>query len=360
MLSEILFFVLGLVALLAGAEALVHGASRIAASLGLSPLVIGLTIVAFGTSAPEVAVSVGAVLHGANDIAIGNVVGSNIFNVLMILGASALVTPLVVHTQLIRQEVPIMIGASLLLLVMILNGHLSRLDAALLLGLLIVYVVFLVRQSRAQTSESQEIYAEAVEDHHKWDRHWSVQLMLILAGLGMLVVGSSWLVDSSVAFARAFGVSDLVIGLTIIAAGTSMPELATSIVAAMRGERDIAIGNVVGSNTFNILGCLGLAGLVSADGLPISAPLLSFDIWVMAAVALACLPVFIVGRQIGRAKALLFVGYYVAYIAYLILDAHGHDALPQYSAIMMGFVLPLTIVTLIAMLVRHQNAAALD
>jgi cation:H+ antiporter len=359
MIAEVGFFVLGLAALLLGAELLVRGASQVAATLGLSPLVIGLTIVAFGTSAPELAISVGAALHGANDIAVGNVVGSNIFNVLLILGVSALITPLVVNTQLIRQEVPIMLGASLLLLVMVLNGHLSRIDCAVLLGLLAAYVVFLVRQSRAQNSEaSNEHYAQAVEGRYHWSRHWAVQLTLIVGGLALLVAGSNWLVDSSVAFARAFGVSDLVIGLTIIAAGTSMPELATSIVAAIRGERDIAIGNVVGSNTFNILGCLGAAGLVSADGLPIAAPLMSFDIWVMAAVALSCLPVFIAGREIGRAKGLMFVGYYAAYLTYLILDAHGHDALPQFSAIMLGFVLPLTIVTLIAMLVRHQNNAA--
>jgi len=360
MFSEALFFVLGLAALVGGAEALVHGASRIALSLGLSPLVIGLTIVAFGTSAPEVAVSVGAVLHGSNDIAIGNVVGSNIFNVLVILGVSALIMPLVVHSQLIRQEVPIMIGASLLLLLMMLDSRVSIGESAVLIALLIVYTVFLVIQSRAETRATKDEYAEAIDDQHRWDRHWAVQLMLILAGLGMLIVGSSWLVDSSVAFARAFGVSDLVIGLTIIAAGTSMPELATSILAAMRGQRDIAIGNVVGSNTFNILGCLGISGLVGADGLVVSAPVLNFDIWVMVAVALACLPVFIVGREIGRAKAAMFVGYYVAYVAYLVLDAHSHEALPQYSAIMLGFVLPLTVVTLIAMLVHDQNKSAAD
>lgn len=253
-----------------------------------------------------------------------------------------------------------MIGASLVLLVMMLDGRLSVLDSAILLGLLIVYTAFLVIQSRAETRETQDEYAEAIDDHHRWDRHWAVQLMLIFGGLGLLIIGSDWLVDSSVAFARALGVSDLVIGLTIIAAGTSMPELATSILAAIRGERDIAIGNVVGSNTFNIFGCLGVSGLVGANGLAVSAPVLSFDIWVMVAVALACLPVFIVGREIGRAKGLLFIGYYIAYVAYLILDAHSHDALPQYSAIMIGFVLPLTVVTLIAMLVRHQNAAASD
>ena len=355
MLTHALFFVLGLVALVAGAEALVRGASKIALSLGISPLVVGLTIVAVGTSSPEVAVSVGAVINGSTDIAVGNVVGSNIFNVLLILGVSALIAPLVVHSQLIRQEVPIMIGASLLLVVTILDGRLGRLDAALLVVLLAAYMAFLVLQSRAESAEIRDEYAESVCRRGEWDSHWAVQALLIVVGLGLLVLGSDWLVDSSVAFARALGVSDLVIGLTIIAAGTSMPELAASIMAAVRGERDIAVGNVIGSNTFNILGCLGISGLVSRDGLSIAPAVLNFDLWVMVAVAVACLPVFIAGREIGRRKGLLFVGYYVAYVAYLILGAQDHDALDEYSAIMIGFVLPITIVTLVAMLIRNQT-----
>jgi cation:H+ antiporter len=355
MLNQVLFFVLGLAALVAGAEALVRGASKIALSLGVSSLVVGLTIVAFGTSAPEVAVSVGAALHGNNDIAVGNVVGSNIFNVLFILGASALIAPLVVHSQLIRQEVPIMIGASLLLLVVVLDGSLGRADAGLLLALLIGYTVFLIRQSRAETKEIRDEYDAGVSRPAGWDSHWAVQVLLIAVGLGLLVLGSNWLVDASVAFARAFGVSDLVIGLTIIAAGTSMPEVATSITAAVRGERDIAVGNVIGSNTFNILGCLGVSGLVSGNGLAIAPAVMNFDIWVMLAVAIACLPIFVAGREIGRGKGLLFLAYYVAYVAYLVLDARGHDLLPKFSAIMLGFVLPITIVTLVAMLIRNQS-----
>ncbi len=357
MLQYALLFVAGLAALLAGAEALVRGASRIALSLGLSPLVVGLTIVAFGTSAPEVAVSVGAVVRGTTDIAVGNVIGSNIFNILMIVGLSALAVPLAVHMQLIRQEVPIMIGASLLLLVMMLDGRLSHIDAAVLLALLVAYVMFLVRQSRAQAYEATDVYAVAVK-RRGWDRSVPVQLALIVGGMGLLVVGSKWLVDASVGFAHAFGVSDLVIGLTIIAAGTSMPELATAILAARRGEPDISIGNAVGSSTFNILGCLGISGLAGRTGLTIPAPAMNFDIWVMCAVAFACLPVFIAGRRIGRLKGLLFVAYYVAYVAYLILDAQSHDLLPQYSAIMISFVLPMTIITLIAMLVRDQQNPA--
>jgi cation:H+ antiporter len=354
MLTHAIFFVLGLLALVAGAEALVRGASKIALSLGVSSLVVGLTIVAFGTSAPEVAVSVGAALSGATDIAVGNVVGSNIFNVLFILGASALIAPLVVHSQIIRQEVPIMIGASLLLLVVVLDGRLGAWDSALFLALLAVYTFFLIRQSRAETKEIRDEYDGAVRREGGWDSHWAVQIGLIVVGLALLVLGSNWLVDAAVAFARAFGVSDLVIGLTIIAAGTSMPEVATSITAAIRGERDIAVGNVVGSNTFNILGCLGVSGLAGGQGLGIAPAVMNFDIWVMLAVALACLPVFVAGREIGRGKGALFLAYYAAYVAYLILDASGHDLLPKFSAVMIGFVLPITIVTLVAMLVKDQ------
>jgi cation:H+ antiporter len=354
----LLMFVAGLALLVLGANLLVRGASKLALSFGISPLVVGLTIVAFGTSAPEVAVSVGAVLNGQTDIAIGNVVGSNIFNVLFILGASALIAPLVVHIQLIRQEVPIMIGASLLLLALSLDGKLSALDCALLFGLLIAYTVFLVVQSRRETQAAQDEYAQENQPAAPgdWDSKMPAQLALIAAGLAALVFGSEWLVTASIAFAKALGVSDLVIGLTIVAAGTSMPEVATSITAAIKGERDIAVGNVVGSNTFNILGCLGLSGIVSGDlGLVIAPSLLSFDIWVMIAVALACLPVFVTGREIARWEGGVFLAYYAAYVAYLILAAQQHDALPAYSAAMMSFVIPITIITFVVLLLRKPT-----
>ncbi len=358
-MNNALMFVGGLVLLVAGANALVRGASKLALAFGISPLVVGLTIVAFGTSAPEVAVSVGAVLDGRTDIAIGNVVGSNIFNVLFILGASALITPLVVNIQLIRQEVPIMLGASLLLLALGFDGKLSLLDGALLFALLVAYTVFLVVQSRRETQAARDEYAAEVKPAAPgaWDDKLVAQLLLIGGGLAALVVGSELLVDAAVSFAKAMGVSDLVIGLTIVAAGTSMPEVATSITAALKGERDIAVGNVVGSNTFNILGCLGLSGLVSGNhGLVMAPSLLAFDMWVMIAVALACLPVFISGREIARWEGGLFLGGYAAYVAYLILAAQQHDALPVFSGAMLSFVLPLVAITLVATFVRSRSS----
>jgi cation:H+ antiporter len=351
-MTTLLFFIFGLLALVAGAELLVRGASKLAISFGISPLVVGLTVVAFGTSAPEMAVSVQAVLSGQIDIALGNVVGSNIFNVLFILGLSALIIPLLVARQLIRQEVPIMIGASLLLFALAWDGRLSRYDAALMFGLMLAYTVFLIwqsrRESKALAAESTaESSTEIASGKRTWDSHWGVQVLLIAAGLALLVLGADWLVTAAITFAKQLGVSELVIGLTIVAAGTSMPEVATSIVAALRGERDIAVGNVVGSNTFNILGVLGLSGMVSPEGLSVAQSLLSFDMPVMIAVALACLPVFFTGNLIARWEGGVFLAYYAAYTTYLLLAAQQHDALSTFGVAMSTVVLPLTALTLI-------------
>lgn len=354
MLQQVLMFLAGLAVLVVGADVLVRGASRLAVSFGVSPLVVGLTVVAFGTSAPEMAVSVGSALAGSPDLAIGNVVGSNIANVLLILGISALITPLLVDEQIIRQEIPIMIGASALLVVMALDGNIGLLESIALFGLVIAYTVFLVVQSRRASKAVQDEFETEIPTS-TWDRHWAVQVGLIVGGLVMLVVGADWLVDSAVAFARAFGVSDLVIGLTVVAVGTSMPEIATSIVAAIRGQRDIAVGNVVGSNVFNLLAVLGAAGIASGAGLPVSEAARNFDLWVMLAVAFACLPIMITGREIARWEGVIFLAYYAAYTAWLVLQAQQHASLPAFSGIMLGYVLPLTVITLVVSLVRQQG-----
>ena len=352
-------FFLGLIALVAGAQVLVRGASRLALSFGISPLVVGLTVVAFGTSAPELAVSVRSAWGGQVDIALGNVVGSNIFNVLFILGLSALFAPLVVAPQLIRQEVPIMLGASLLLFVLAINGGINRLEGALLFGLLIAYTVFLIRQSRRESRATQDEYAQGlspepdVPNAATWDRHWSVQLALIAGGLVLLILGANWLVDAAVTFARVLGLSEVVIGLTIVAIGTSLPEVATSLVATLRGERDIAVGNVIGSNTFNILGVLGVSSLLAPDALPVGQAMLNFDLPVMIAVAVACLPIFFTGHLISRWEGALFLFYYAAYTAYLLLAAQQHHATAAYGSVMMSFVLPLTAVTLVVIAWRE-------
>ena len=349
----LLMFFLGLGALVLGAELLVRGASRLAATLGVSPLVIGLTVVAYGTSTPEVAVSVNAVLSGNTDLAVGNVVGSNIFNILFILGVSALITPLVVNAQIIRQEIPVLIFASLLLLALSANGRIGFLEAGILLVALAAYTVFLILQSRKETQATRDEYAASNPQESKWDKPVWVQILLILAGLGLLVQGSEWLVDSAVIFAKQLGVSDIVVGLTILAAGTSMPEVATSIMAAIKKERDIAVGNVVGSNTFNILGGLGITGVMAPAGITVPASVMNFDLWVMVAVSFACIPVFLSGREIARWEGGVFFGYYLAYVSYLILASQEHDALGAFSTMMMLFVIPLTVITLVVMMIRR-------
>jgi cation:H+ antiporter len=358
MLSAIFFFVAGLALLVLGANALVSGASKLALSFGLSPLVVGLTIVAFGTSAPEMAVSTGAVLSGQSDVAVGNVVGSNIFNVLVILGLSALIVPLSVHVQVIRQEMPIMIGAAMLFMAFALDGQITFIEGAILLALLMAYTAFLVIQARrSPPGEAADYDAELKQPGAAgWMSKWYVQVWFVVAGLIMLVLGANWLVESATIFARALGMSELVIGLTIVAAGTSLPEVAASLTAALKGERDMAVGNVVGSNVFNILGCVGLGGLASgAAGLPIADSVLNFDLWVMLAAFVACLPVFISGREIARWEGALFLGYYVAYVAYLVLSAQAHAVLPAFSSVMLSFVLPITIITLVVVSIRQTK-----
>ncbi len=345
---NVLMFALGLAALVAGAQLLVRGASSLALSFGVSPLVLGLTVVAYGTSAPELAVSVRSAWGGQVDIALGNVVGSNIFNVLFILGVSAVIAPLVVAPQVVRQEVPIMLGASVLGFVLALDGGLGRADGALLFGLLLAYTAFLIRQGRAAGAPPVAVPSPAgsAPEAAVRRRHWSLQVPWIGAGLLLLVLGANWLVDAALGFARAMGLSEAVIGLTIVAAGTSLPEVATSVVATLRGERDIAVGNVIGSNTFNLLGVLGVSSLVAPLALPVAPAMISFDLPVMIAVAFACLPIFFSGQAIARWEGLLFLAYYVAYTAFLLLAAQQHDALSTYGTVLLAFALPLTTVTL--------------
>ncbi|MDR0703316.1 MAG: calcium/sodium antiporter [Azoarcus sp.] len=352
MLNNALFFTLGLAALIAGAELLVRGASKLAAAFGISPLVIGLTVVAFGTSAPELAVSVGAALGDAPDIALGNVIGSNIANVLLILGLSALIIPLAVQSQIIRQEIPIMIGASLLLLTFALDGSLDRFEGLALFTALVAYTFFLVRQSRAATQAEQAELASDIPDA-PWASGRPVQIALIAGGLALLMLGADWLVDAAVNVARSLGVSDLTIGLTVVAVGTSLPELATSAVAALRGERDIAVGNIIGSNIFNICAVLGITGLIAPNGIPVSDIARAADLWIMAAAALVCLPVILTGREISRWEGGLFLAYYAAYTVWLILTARQSAQTPVFANIILGYALPATIIFLVVDTVRH-------
>ncbi|MCA9658967.1 MAG: calcium/sodium antiporter [Myxococcales bacterium] len=348
--TTIILFIIGLALLLVGADVMIRGASAIAARLGISPLLVGLTIVSLGTSAPEVAVSVTSAYQGEADMALGNVLGSNIFNILAILGASALVAPLVVQRQLIRFDVPIMILAALATYLMAFDGALGRVDGILLLAGLAIYTFLLIRISRRSADAPPP---EVPEGGPRWTQRLSVQLLMIGSGLGLLVLGSRWLVDGAIVFARMLGVSELVIGLTIIAVGTSLPELATSIIAVAKGERDIAVGNAIGSNILNLLLVLGLTSVVSPTGVPVAGEALSFDIPVMLAVCVACLPSFITGSKISRWEGAFFVGYYIAYTVFLVLSSAHHSSLGFFSRMMLWFVIPLTVAVFLFTLIQE-------
>jgi len=355
-LMSLLLIAAGLGLLIAGGEILVRGASGLAAAAGISRLVIGLTIVAFGTSAPEMLVSVYASVTGKPDIAVANVVGSNIFNVLFILGACAVLRPLIVASRLIRIDVPVMIAVSLLFLILSIDGTLGYWDGFLLFGGAIVYSVIILRQGRRDEALNQQAPGLAGTEGRPGPRSRGLNFVLIIAGLGLLVLGARWLVDGASVLARAFGISDVIIGLTIVAAGTSLPEVAASVVATIRGERDIAIGNVIGSSIFNILGILGVSSLVATPRLSVPASIVDFDLPVMIAVAFACLPLFFTGRELKRWEGLVFLGYYVAYIAYLVMASSQHDALPLFSRTMMGFVAPITVLTVLVAAAREWRS----
>lgn len=501
MLTLILFLI-GIGLLIGGAELLVRGASKLAIAVGIAPLVVGLTVVAFGTSSPELAVLLQASFAGKSDIAIGNVVGSNICNVLIVLGLSSLVTPMIVSNQLIRFDVPIMIGISVILMLMSQDGTVGQIDGIILFAGIIAYTFWVVRKSlrgntepvrvvvsfehgksrwssEQQTSfiqtlarlanvspdvlhvfpgsatsaevvmempqsvsiimrekyrqqpdlkpfhiqhvdvpkmnklymhingdvqpftpekqaKLQTIVGRAVNinphlirvhpldpdvanltlemprdkahmleklcdsrdaslqelgcmkiEHHKLS--WFANLLMVVGGLALLVLGARWLVDGAVAFARMLGVSELIIGLTIVAVGTSLPEIATSIIAGLRGERDIVVGNVVGSNIFNILLVLGLCSIIAP--IDVSPTALAVDMPVMVLVAAICFPIFYTGKLVSRWEGGLFVGYYVAYTLYLIIDSAYAQAMPLFRTSMTIF-LPLTLGIVFILMLR--------
>lgn len=308
----------GLVLLVIGADLLVKGAARLAANFGVPALVIGLTVVAFGTSAPELAVSVKAAFSGQAELAIANAVGSNIFNVLFILGVAAVVSPLIISKQLIRQDVPIMVVVSIVAMVMTLNGNINKWEAGILALGLLAYTAFLFFQGKKKGADVSD---EEVEEMLKVPVPAWKNILMVVGGLALLVWGARWLVQSAVEIATAWGVNEAVIGLTIVAAGTSLPEVVTSVVATIKGQRDIAVGNVVGSNIFNILCVLGLSGLVSPTPLLAGEQLATIDIPVMVGVAVLCVPLFFIGAILHRIEGLLFLVLYVAYVWYLVAMA---------------------------------------
>lgn len=322
MLNEIVWCVVGLALLVVGAELVVRSGTALAGRLGVSPLIIGLTFVAIGTSAPELAVGVDAAIRGNGALAVGNIAGTNVVNILLILGLSAAIRPIKLRLQTLKLELPAIVLASLLLLVLSLDGRLTRTDGALLVFAGVVFTALVVRVARHESlrikTEFNEEYGAATAGT---PRGAAVRDLLVLCGgLATIVLGADVLVDAAVTLARLWHVSDAFIGLTIVAIGTSAPELVTTVVSTMRNNRDIAIGNLIGSSVYNIVFILGLTCLIPSQGIPVGAKLVWVDIPVMTVVGLACVPIFLSGHRISRREGALFVASYLVYLAYLIID----------------------------------------
>jgi cation:H+ antiporter len=357
---DLITFVLlgmGFVLLLLGADLLVRGASNLALTLGMSPLIIGLTIVAFGTSAPELAINLRSALTGQPELAIGNVIGSNILNILLLLGIAAIIAPIKISHRLIKLDLPVMIGASFLFLGLALDNTLGRWDGLLLLSGIIFYTWFSIRQSSPKVQEIPTDSISKLTPRNNY-QHIILQLIEIIVGLVLLVQGSQWLVNGAVAIAQFLGISELIIGLTIVAIGTSLPEIATVVIASLRSKHELVVGNAIGSNLFNILLVLGISSLIAPAGIEVPTSALVFDIPVMIAVAVACLPIFFTDYLIEAWEGWLFLAYYVAYTLYLVLNASQHALLPAFSVIMLGFVIPLTTLTLLILVWRAIKVSA--
>jgi cation:H+ antiporter len=353
---DYLWLLVGLTILTVGAEILIRNASRLAVNVGISPLVVGLTVVAFGTSMPELVVSLHAGLTGKPEIALGNVMGSNIFNVLFILGVSAVIVPLVVSQQLIRIDVPVMVFVSVLAWAMSLDGGIGRVDGLVLTSGIIFYTIWTVVESRRE-KKNKDVDAQYEAEYGVKEKSssWGLLLNVVMlgVGLGLLILGTRFFVEAAVGIAKSWGVSELIIGLTIVAVGTSLPEVAASIVAAIKGERDIAVGNVVGSNIFNILSVLGLTG-VCASNIPVSNEVIWFDLPVMVGVAIACMPIFFTGQIVTRWNGVLFLGYYVAYTIFLIMKATKSAQIEQFSFWVLWVAIPLTALALTVGVIRQM------
>ncbi len=322
MLVPLLLLAAGLSLLYVGGEALVKGAAGLALRLGLTPLAVGLTVVAFGTSAPELAVSLDAAFKGEGDLSLGNIVGSNIGNVGLILGLTALIRPIAVHLQILKFDLPVLAVVSAGFMLTALDGRIGRIEGAVLVVGLPLYVAAVLRLSRRESRAVQQEFAEEIAADAPVvaaGNVWALAL-LVAVGIGMLVLGGQAFVTGSVAIAERLGVPKAVIALTLVALGTSLPELATSLVAAARGQGDIAVGNVVGSNLFNILSIAGLTGLIA----PIDAPgVTTVDLGVMLLFTLALFPIVFAGRRrrIGRIEGALLLAGYVGFVAWLAATA---------------------------------------
>lgn len=322
MMSGFAFFAAGLALLVIGAEYVVRGASRLALSLGISPLILGLTVVSVGTSAPELAVGITAGMRDSGSLAVGNIIGTNILNILGILGLSALIRALPMQLQILKLELPVILAAAGLFAMLAWDGTLSTADGILLLSCAVAYTAALILISRRESAATERVFADSFGDpatRRAAIRERARNTVMLVAGIGLTVLGADWLVNGSIEMARGFGMSEAVIGLTIVAIGTSAPELVTTIVATMRDQRDVAVGNLLGSSIYNILVILGITCMVVPGGLPVDRHLFQLDLPMMATVLILCIPVFVTGKKVSRLEGGIFVGLYLAYLTSLLL-----------------------------------------
>ncbi|MGI9519018.1 MAG: calcium/sodium antiporter [Pirellulaceae bacterium] len=344
----------GFILLIIGAEFLVRGAGELALLFGMTPLVIGLTVVALGTSSPEFAVSIQSAMAGKADLAVGNAVGSNTLNVLLILGLSAMIIPLSVRSQVVKLDVPVMVAATIVLLLVANDGEISRIEGICFLVALSCYLIYLIRIGRREALQEQAAYLQesperiiSEEDRIPTRHKIALQVGLVVGGLILLAVGCRLFVFGSSSLARVLGVSELIIGLTVVSVGTSLPELVTCVIASIRGQRDMAVGNIVGSNLFNILGVLGLTSVIAEGGLPVASQAIGFDIPVTLAAAVICLPIFFTDAEISRWEGGLMFVLYLCYAAYLVLSANQMEVTDTFANVVRYAVIPVTALLLI-------------
>lgn len=322
MLIALVWCIVGLIALVGGAELLTRAGMRLAALAGIPPILIGLTVVAVGTSTPELAIGIEAALKGTGSLAVGNIAGTNTFNILFILGVSALLMPLALEVRAIRIDLPVMTAAAAAMLALSWDGVLTRTDGAILVSSAALYTAAIIRgawrESRAVKAEFAAEYKIPRGRSPLIDKTLSAGALIV--GIAVVITGADWLVDGAVQLAAMMGVSDAFIGLTIVAIGTSSPELVTTVVSTLRQQRDIAVGNLIGSSVYNILLILGATALIPVSGIMVEPDLVRIDIPVMLLVTVVCIPVFISGRRLSRAEGALFVGLYLIYLTYLVLS----------------------------------------
>ncbi len=359
----ILLFILGLVGLIAGAELFLKAVDHFGLKWGVAPLIMGLTVVAFATGAPELAISVKAAFSGSADLVLGNIIGSNIANILLILGITAVISPLNITRRVVSIDVPIVIVASAAVYLMALDGGLTTVDGIILLAGFVAYSIFTFYQIKKNSGdgEVEEVfqYEMSIDDLEKGPIFYAKNVGLLLVGLVLIVLGSNWMVDSAVTIARILGLSELVIGLTIVSIGTSLPEVATSLSAARKGKADIAVANVMGSNLYNMLLTLGLTLVIAPNILEVSENAISLDLPFMVAVSIACIPIFIAGFNLTRMDGSIFLFYYITYLSYLVFDALGSAIVEPMQTIMTFAVIPATIIYMIWRIIEYRKSISL-